>query len=397
MIVALPDLGAVAAALLLLLIAAALWVIIQLLVNTLGRAPLIGGWISGNLAGWLNDARNSILDASKATWHAAVDLFNWGNNVTVTAIARFIQFEGDASGAITRLLTVRLPDFLGMAGSYALSLYHSATGYALALEQQTVAWADARITAAEQAALGWFSQALGYAEQLFSRAEADAAALVTQAETDAANAITQASTALQADIYAAEQLAASDVGALSAWTQAAVGQLESDLTTGIQSAEALAFSQVTALGRGIVTDLEQAGDTAVGLAWPGAAGDIEALRQTLGQDFPWLNDLLGLLAGAGTAGLLGALIRSMATSHALTRLANDCIVPNCRNLSGLGSDLSNLAQLFSAGTIFAWLAEAVADPAAWAGDTNAVLAPVGAATVAAARGVFGAPSQAAGG
>jgi hypothetical protein len=101
--------------------------------------------------------------------------------------------------------------------------------------------------------------------------------------------------------------------------------------------------------------------------------DLQALRDVLGADFPWLNDLAGLMAGAGTAGLLGALIRSMATSQAVTKLATDCIVPNCRNLSGLGSLLSELSGLLEGDIIFALLAAAVTDPAGAARDIEAAI------------------------
>lgn len=389
MVAALPDLGAVAAALLLLLIAAALWVLIQLLVNSLGKAPLIGSWITNTLGGWLNDARNAVLDAAKASWHAAVKLFDWAIEAITKPVLIAWHFMDSASAAISRLAFVRLPELWAQASSYALGLYHSAVSYAQTLEVQALVYADGRVAALENTVQGWAAQALVYAAQLAARAEAYALQLVTTAEASAASTITEASTALQAEIRTAELVAAGEVSALAATTDALIGQLASDLTSGLATAEALAYSQVTALGRGIVTDLEQTGEAALQLAWPDAIPDIEALRQALGADFPDVQGLLRLLEGAGAAGLLHALITSLAGTAAITKLATDCIVPNCRNLGGLGNFLQSLFAGATDVALLAWLAEGVANPGRWAADTDALLGSIATDTASAARTLLG--------
>lgn len=389
MVAALPDLGAVAAALLLLLIAAALWVLIQLLVNSLGKAPVIGSWISNTLAGWLNDARNAVLDGAKASWHAAVQLLTWIGELQVKIIVTAWHFMDSASQAVQRLALVRLPELAASAASYALGLYHAAVSYAQQLEAQAVAFAASEVSTVEATVSSWVTSALTYAAALAARAEAYALALVTTAETDAANAITAASSSLAAEIRTAELLAQGEVAALESWAAAGLTQLSTDLTSGLASAEALAFAQVQALQQGIVTDLEQTGEAALRLAWPDAIPDIDALRQALGADFPDIQQLLGLLAGAGTAGLLHALISSLAGTAAVTKLATDCIVPNCRNLGGLGNFLQ---QLFADATdlaLIAWLAEGVADPGRWAADTDALLGSIATDTADAARTLLG--------
>jgi len=388
--VALVDLGDLAAALILLLIAAALWVLIQLLTNTLGHAPLIGHWVSTDLAGWLNDARNAILRAARATWHGFLDLTNWGHALLVSWFLHVILFMGEAQSAVSRIAFVRLPELAGQVTGYALSLYHAAVSYAQQLEAQAVAFAASEVSSLERTVQGWVAAAYAYAAQLAARAEADALALVQRAEADAANAITAASTTLQAEIRDAEQIAASEVAALAAGTTAALHQLESDLVSGLSAAEALAFSQLQALQQGIITDLEQTGEAALRLAWPDAIPDIDALRQALGADFPDIQQLLRLLAGAGATGLLGALITSLAGTATVTRLATDCIVPNCRNLGGLGQFLQ---QLFADATdlaLVAWLAEGVASPAGWARDTDTLLGSIATDTASAARTLLGA-------
>jgi len=389
--IALGDLGAAAAALFLLLIAAALWVLTQLLVNTLGKAPVIGSWISNTLAGWLNDARNAILSAAGSTWHGLIDLINWGNSLFTSILVHAVQFYDSASAAISRIVYVRLPELAGSAYSQALSLFDSARAEVTSAYDQAVSYAAGLVSSAESWVTAQLTQLALEASSLFTRAEQDAAALVSQAESDAASLITQASTALQAEITQAEQLAASEVSTLAASVQSAVNQLASDITSGVAGAEALAYSQLQAAVGGITTDLETIGDSAVSLAWPDAVPDLQALKGVLGSDFPWLNDLLGLLAGAGTAGLLGALIRSMATSQAVTKLATDCIVPNCRNLGGYGNDLANLLSGLEDAALLAWLVQMVTDPSGWASDLASEGAPISQGAVSAATSLLGVP------
>lgn len=389
MAVALAGLVDVAVALMLLLLAAALTALIYLLVNSLGKAPVIGSWISGTLAGWLTDARNALLHAASASWHGLINLLNWGNNLLLTMLVYASQFYSEASAAVSRIVFVRIPELAGSAYSQALSLYDTARADVISAYHQATSYAAALVSSAEAWVQSRLDQLAAEATSLFTRAEQDALTWIGQAEASAANLVTQASTALQAEIRDAEAIAAHEVSALQASVQAAVNQLATDLTSGLQTAEALASSQVAALQRGIVTDLETIGDGAISIAWPDAAPDLQALRGALGADFPWLNDLLGLLAGAGTAGLLGALIRSMATSQALTKLATDCIVPNCRNLGGLGNDLQQLLGLLSDAALAAWITELVHSPGAWAQDMQATAAPAGDSVMSSARTLLG--------
>jgi hypothetical protein len=299
------------------------------------------------------------------------------------------RFMDSASAAISRVAFVRIPELWAQASSYALGLYHSAVSYAQALQLQALVWASGEITSLENHVTSLVDSALSFAAAKAAQAEAYALALMHTAETDAANAIVAASTTLQADVASVRQLVVSDIGRLEAGTTAALHQLESDVISRVASAESLAFSQVQALQQGIVTDLETTGEAALQLAWPDAIPDIGALRQALGADFPDIQALLGLLAGAGTAGLLHALITSLAGTQALTKLATDCIVPNCRNLGGLGNFLN---QLFADATdlaLIAWLIEGVANPTGWARDTDAILGPVAADTTAAIRSLVG--------
>ena len=385
----LPELGALAAAGTLLIIAAALWVLQGLIRNSLGRLPLVGGWINTNIDAALNDARNAVLSGASSAWGAAIQLFRWLQAFSRNPIAGTINAFAQVYGFGRRVLDVYLPDLESRVLIDASGWFSSAESYALSLYNSAVSSVNGAVSSALATASGWFATAETDARVLFDTATASIAGALVTAEHDAASLVTNASTALAAQITAAETTAAADVSALAASAQSAISQLSGDITAGVATAEAVAAARLAAVQGGIYTDLETWADQAVADAWPDAAGELGALRGTLGADFPWLNDLLPALAGAGAAGLAGALIRSAATSHALTRLADDCIVPNCRNLSPFGRDLSDLLGAVSTAALLAWLTEAVADPGRWARDTESVLGPIASGATQAARTLLG--------
>lgn len=383
------DLGDLAAFLFLLLVAAALWVLIGLINNSLGRAPVIGPWVVRNISGALNDARNAVLRAAGATWSAGVKLFDWviafirntSNALYNALIQTFIFGERVLHVTLPALENRVLADAFNWAStvqSYAFGLYRSATAYAASLAAR-----------AESDAAALFTTARAEAASLFRTVEVDISTGLRVAETDAANALSRARASIAADLAAAEAFAAGETAALRATLAADVAALQGSVATGVATAESIAAARLAAVQSGIYTDLETWGDRAVTVAWPDVAGDIGALRGTLGADFPWLRDLLPALAGAGAIGLAGTLIRSMATSHALTRLADECIVPNCRNLGRYGSELHNLLGDVSTAALLAWLAEAAADPGGWARDTTAVAGPIASGATHAARTLLG--------
>ena len=386
----LPDLGAVAAAAFLVLIAAALWVLSELIRQSLGRVPVVGPWIAVHIAGALNDARLAVLRAAVASWDAAVRLFHWLQSWIFRQLVSLLVFASDTVSTVWHIATVQVPQAETRIEATALGWIDSAAAAVRAAVGTDIAAVRSDLAAADRAITSAYDASVAEAKALFGTAKADIRAGITAAEAYAAAEVVQLDRELSAELAGLSAAVAADLAGAQQLAAGLFSTAEADLTRGLSAAEALAFSQVQALQRGIYTDLENWGDQAVTQAWPDVAGDLQALRGALGADFPWLNDLIDALGGLGAAGLAGALIQSLAGAHAITRLAADCIVPNCRNLSGLGNDLAGLAALFSAGVIFAWIAEGVADPSAWARDTSAVLGPVGSRTVARARATFGA-------
>lgn len=383
-----PDLGALVAAGFLLLIALALWVLAGVIRNTFARVPVIGPWVGANIVAALNDARNAVLDGAKASWGAAVAMFRWTLHI-FEAIQRTewnIVIAAWQFGS--RVYDVTLPNLESRVLVDASGWFNSAEAYAKSLWDSATAYVNSVTTQALITASGWVTAAENRAVALFNSATAAIAQGIVTAETWAANAVANASTTLQADIHAAEVFAADGINALESNVQAAVNTLSGDIATGIATAESVAALNLGAAVGGIYTDLDTWGKQAIADAWPDAQGDIGALRNVLGGDFPWLNDLLGALGGLGAAGLLHSLISSQAGAQAITRLATDCIVPQCRNLGGLSNDLGNLLSDAAIAAMLAWLIFAVTDPSGWAGEMMTVAAPIATETSSAAARLF---------
>lgn len=389
MLAALPDLGALAAAALLLLIAAALWVLIRLIDGSLGKAPLIGGWITREIGGWLNDARNAILRAASASWGAAVKLFDWSIALERVVFGSVLRFALEVSFTIDHIVRTWGPRLLHLAIGQAVHYYRLAEADLRNGERILRTALDTAIRTAEAIALREYRVVRGYAFELVRGAELEARSLVRAAELTAANALARASTTLHRDIAAAEAAAAAATRAVEVTLSKDVGMLQRETATAVRAAEVLAAVRLAAVRKGIYTDLTTWGDLAVSEVWPEVDGDIQALRRVLGNDFPWLRDLTGALGGLGAAGLLGSLIRSMAGAEAITKLATDCIVPNCRNLSQFGEDLQNLLGIAGDAAMLAWVIFMITDPSGWAADMERFAVQPAAATIADAAHLFG--------
>jgi len=388
---ALPDLAGFVAAGLLLLLACALSGIIYLLANSLGKAPVIGGWVTRDVNGWLTDARNALLKASSATWHFATGMINWAWDILTKPLIYLYHYATAAWQWLNVLFTQTIPDAENRVLNYALSRFDAAEADAAHLFTVAERYTGTEIAAAEHLAAELFAEAESYAGKAVAAAETALAADIRAVQQAAAADLTAAERALTSTINSVATAADKDLASLAGQTNTDIGRLANDVVSEVTKAEAIAAANLAAVQAGIYTDLEQWGDQAVSHVWPDAAQDIAALRQTLGADFPWLNDLLGALGGLGSVGIAGALIRAIAGAEVVTNLADQCIIPNCRNLSGLGSDLAELLQAASVAAMVAWLVFCVTDPAGAATDIQDVLLNPLRVVVTDASHLFGGP------
>lgn len=363
----LPDLGLLAAVLALLIIAGALWVLTRVLGNAFGYVPVIGGWVKSHLDSALNDARNAVLRAAGSTWDTAVHVFNWAGDLFSKPLDALVLGFSDAATWISHMARTTIP----------------------AVYDRIVAEGNAILLSAET-----------HARSLFTTAERDIAAAEAAAITRATTLYRDAIAAVDTGVHDAESFAAAAVRVAEAAAAAAVSRLAAEVTaadTALQrdiaqtaaAAEATAITTAEGYARAIYTDIDNWGTQALDRAWPDAEEAINGLRQALQGGFPDVQDLLGGLAGLGAAGLLGALIRALSGTAALTQLAEDCIVPNCRNLSQFGRDLQGLLGDLPAAAMLAWFIFLVADPRGWAQETYDVGGPVAVTITKAAAGLLG--------
>ena len=386
----LPDLGGAIVALVLLILALALGALADWLVSTFAHTPVIGGFVSRDLAGWVRDAANGVIRARNATWHFAAGMFNWASDALVKPLTYVTQFAVRVWEGYETLRYVTIPHWIAEARSWAVSAEQSAVAHADSLVAAAERDIDAAVAAVQRDAAAEFRAAETYAAGLVTAAERTLAADVAAAERAAAAGLTSAEHALSAGIAAVSSAATSDLDALARSASGDVAELARDIEQTAQSVAAGAAAALAAVQGGIYTDLEQWGDAAVSAAWPDAVRDIDALRGVIGSDFPDISGLLGALGGLGAAGLLGALIRSLAGTAAVTELAEQCIIPNCRNLSQFGRDLQGLLGDVPSAALLAWIVFLVADPSGWAQDTYDAGGPLSRDFTAAAARLLGA-------
>lgn len=127
---------------------------------------------------------------------------------------------------------------------------------------------------------------------------------------------------------------------------------------------------------GLSTDIDTAARHGFDVAWKESARDLGALKDVIGHDFPDISALLPWAEGAGIAGLTGVIARLAATSAISVRAIEDCVVPNCKNLSQFGKDLAELNSAASTAAMLAYIIAAVEDPIGTANDTIAVTRPM---------------------
>ena len=386
---ALPDLGALAAALVLVLIAGALWVLAELIQQSFSRLPVVGGWISSNIVGALNDARNTVFGWAGSTWNFAYQLFitigNWLWRMPYNLLVTINQAANFGNWVAHWLV----PNTANTVQGYAYGLYRDAINYGEQVWTDSTGYAYDLWQNATAYAYGLYRDAINYGEQVWNDATAFIQSAFAQATAYAYglyisgwNYATSIWNDASAAIASAESTAIAHADGL-------FNAAESDIQNVAAGAAAALSSTAAGIAGSIYTDLDNVASGALAGAWPDAAGDIGALRNVLGGDFPDIQALLPWLAGAGAAGLSGVLFRSLAGTAAITRLADDCIVPNCRNLSQFGQDLQGLIGDIPAAAMLAWFIFLVTDPAGWAADTEAVASGVADTATTAARTLLG--------
>lgn len=260
----------------------------------------------------------------------------------------------------------------------ALALYHDAISTLSAVETRLMGLISAVESRALSYALGLYHDAIGTLSAVETRLLARIAQVDAAVTGDVARAVAGVESKLLADIGAVSGAAKADLGTALAY---AASQANNALT----AAEGYAATTASAAVGVLVTDV----DNALAPVATGLIDDVGSALGVIGTDFPDVSGLLRDVDLTRLGELAGGLAGTMTIVRALTRLAEDCTVPNCRNLSQFGRVLQDLLAAVEGAGFLAWLIAMITDPGPAATATEDALGGIARDTVGVVRGLVG--------
>lgn len=373
------------AAIPLVVIGAALMVFILLggvpvLANLFRSAGNTFGWPFSSLGNIIADGLNAAANALNSwLWSIVGDIaviFEWFYNPGRAKDHANAKTHTAAATAIGGIIKARLPLLQAYAAFQAALAEQNAKAFAQAGLNLLQAWATYQIAGTRAYALQLaqlvqaqaayeFAQAKAYSLQLSQLVQAWAAYQVGVSRQYALHLSQLVQAQALFAIGAVEQWAAQSIGNLTTWTYNQLQQLRSDTTNAI----AQAYNSV-------IQTLHHETTVAVQDIWAPAATEAEkvvgavtgAWPGVLPQDLSIPTDI-PLTGAAAIAGLTTAV-------GAISTYVDECGMPMCRNLSGLGNELHNLWSLFGDGVLLAFLIEAVEHPSTVAHDIDSIGGPI---------------------
>jgi hypothetical protein len=310
----------------------------------------------------------------------AVDAYQRIKNLLDGAVAPFLRFVGmpiyvlrhlfdsvlgtlnTIYNAIHRITAAYLPQIRG----YAAHLYNLAVAYATNwanhIYNLAVAFAQRIVNALRAEVHALFAQAINWANHIYNLAVAFAQGIVNalRAEVHAlfGQAINWANHVYNLAVALATRLVAAAVADLTRLITAARVEAyklfidAKDFATKV--ANLAASTAIAALNGAMVTDIAH--------VWPQIQVAIDDVVDVAADGFSdVVTDLKGI-AREIPRDIPAALAATSAIALAGLRLAKDCTMPNCRNLSGFGNELQALLAIIGDGALIALIAEAAHDP-----------------------------------
>lgn len=389
-VVALGPLAAVLIALMVLLLAYAALELGKFLAQLFSHVPVIGGWVGSHLVGVTDSASRWVW---AKFWGAATTAAGWLHTayLWIKVSTDAVEALGSAAAdTMWHIATVQIPREVGALRSWASDQVNAARTYAGHLVGAAVADLVNRIAVTRTYAhdvavtvrtelLSAVASARADLRNLAYAVEAEALAAVAAAEAKAAGLFNLAEHDAAAAVAAARADLAASVAAAEAQAAAAVKAAE---------AEAVALSQAAVHDAGVITDL--VGVKALEALWGDLTDAAGAVAGELTPELAGLEDLLKGLEGASLTGLAGALSALGVLSLTQVQALEKCILPNCRNLSGLGQFLSGLLGAAEDAALLALIVGLATDPAGTARVIDDVAGPVVSGTVTGIRDLVGA-------
>lgn len=128
--------------------------------------------------------------------------------------------------------------------------------------------------------------------------------------------------------------------------------------------------------RGAVATVDSEVRTGAAPGWGALVGAAVGLGAEAGAEFGASVEHAGDIPHGVPANVAAAIGALTTVTTALTILAKDCTVPNCRNLSKYGNELAGLMGALEAGLIWEFAAAAAADPEGTASAVRHIVGPV---------------------
>ena len=250
-------------------------------------------------------------------------------------------------------------------------------------------WALHRIVNLEHRVTHVLAEAEHYTDKAVHDAVNAAKLGASEVEKIAQAAATDAERAAKAAASAALAEASRALNAAIVGVQNTVNVLDGNLVADYTKIENQIGALSTSLPAHALAALGSEIEAAATADWSTITTQVDGLERELGTSFPDVRAWAESIPTAAISDIAGLTAVSVAGVGLITRLAEQCIVPNCRNLSGLGSLLSGLEGALEAGALLALLIELAQNPSGFADDVQTILGPLASDNAGSFRSLLG--------
>lgn len=347
----------------------------------------------GNLRTTVEDGINvAVAYASDALDHLIAPAVTW----TLGWVSRFVGLYdkilsavATVRGVATWIVTTYIPREVSALGRAITAARVAAEAYAA-----TKVAGLAKIVAAD-----------------LTKAERYALAKVDSLAATVAHDVTSLEAYARTEVAGLAKTVAADLTKSEAYAKALLAGVVSTAAADLAKAEAYAAAQTAGLAKVVVQDVTALGgqiiaaeQTAVSTALGVIATDIdnvtapaiEALDGAVagalgvaGTDFPDITSWLKGIPLDGITSIAGVTALSLSVTGALAKALEDCVMPNCRNLSGLGRDLQALLGLVEDASFLGLIVALITDPEGAARDIESGLGGLATDTIDGAKSLLG--------
>lgn len=168
-------------------------------------------------------------------------------------------------------------------------------------------------------------------------------------------------------------------------TREAIAYADLRFTQAIHYAEAIAKTTATAAIGVLTTDIAHA----IHIPWIDIRDEVAVLEGVIATDLPDVGALVRAIPKAVPLDIAATMTGVLAIDRMMLKYLQECGIPNCKNLGGLGKDLLKLLELVGGAGLLAYLAAMVHDPVGTADETDRVLSGLVEGTVTTFRDLIG--------